>query len=67
MHATPADVSTVIVNGEVVKRDGILRRVDWSKVKCELARNRLDLKEKYRGVDWEVNINEVGRTYHLLD
>ncbi|KAL7953966.1 metal-dependent hydrolase [Trichoderma compactum] len=40
MHCRPTDVSTVMINGEVVKRDGILLRVDWDKLAGKLKENR---------------------------
>ena len=66
MHATTADVGTVIVNGEIVKRDGVLQSVNWNELKKELAQNRLELEEMYKHVDWERNIKDVAEMWHLM-
>ena len=42
LHATPAEVETVIVNGEIVKKDGKLTRINWGELKKELLENRLE-------------------------
>jgi len=36
MYATGADVDTVFINGELVKRHGKLTHVDWPKIREEL-------------------------------
>lgn len=66
MHATPADVEIVIVNGEIVKRNGVLQRVNWNELKKEFVKNRLELEEMYKDVDWERNTKDVGEMWYLM-
>jgi len=65
LHATPADVETVIVNGEVVKKEGKLTRINWDEVKKELVQNRLELEEMYKHIDWDTNTKEVAESWYL--
>jgi cytosine/adenosine deaminase-related metal-dependent hydrolase len=51
MHATPSNVKTVIVDGEIAKRDRVLPRVNWDESKEEFVRNRIELEEMYKHVD----------------
>jgi cytosine/adenosine deaminase-related metal-dependent hydrolase len=66
MHATPADVETVIVNGEIVKKNGVLQRVDWDVLKKELATNRAEMEEMYKHIDWDQNTVDVGEMWYLM-
>jgi cytosine/adenosine deaminase-related metal-dependent hydrolase len=66
MHATPADVETVIVNGEIVKKDGKLQRVNWNVLKKKLAENRAEMEELYQHIDWDRNTVDVGEMYSLM-
>ncbi|KIW81884.1 hypothetical protein Z517_04910 [Fonsecaea pedrosoi CBS 271.37] len=58
-HAAAADVDTVMVNGEIVKRAGKLVKVDWDDLKVKLAANREALEQKFQAVDWEWNKNDL--------
>ncbi|OQV04913.1 hypothetical protein CLAIMM_09727 [Cladophialophora immunda] len=66
-HAAPADVDTVLVNGEVVKRAGALVKVDWADLKGKLTRNRAALEEKFKQVDWEWNKNDLKDLWGVRD
>jgi cytosine/adenosine deaminase-related metal-dependent hydrolase len=66
MHATPADVETVIVNGEIVKKNGVLQRVNWGVLKKELATNRTEMEEMYKHIDWDQNTVDVGEMWYLM-
>ena len=51
MHAAFAAVETVIVNGEIVKKEGVLKRVNWNELNKKFVKNRLGLEERYKHVD----------------
>lgn len=46
-HATNADVELVMVNGEVVKRNGKLTKVEWGPVARELRKKAADVRERF--------------------
>ncbi|KAH9938082.1 Metallo-dependent hydrolase [Fomitopsis serialis] len=46
-HATNADVELVMVNGEVVKRDGKLTKVPWGPVARELKQKAREVRERF--------------------
>jgi cytosine/adenosine deaminase-related metal-dependent hydrolase len=66
MHVTPADVETVIVNVEIVKKDGKLQRVNWDVLKKKLGENRAELEEVYQHIDWNRNTVDVEEMYSLM-
>ena len=43
-HASNADVETVFVNGEIVKRDGVLTKVPWGPVAAELRKQAEEIR-----------------------
>ncbi|TFK45877.1 Metallo-dependent hydrolase [Heliocybe sulcata] len=51
LHATGADVETVIVNGEIVKRDGKLVRKQWKEVAKQLKHQQDSLRERLARID----------------
>jgi len=55
MHANPVDIDMVMVNGEVLKRNGKLLRVDWDTLKLRLRENRKELELRWKGIDWRKN------------
>lgn len=65
MHASPADVDTVLVNGEMVKQNGKLLKVDWQTFKVKLMKNREELEERWKDVDWDRNTDELANLWHL--
>jgi len=65
MHATPADVDTVIINGEIVKRHGELLRVDWKTLKTRLIKSRHELEERWKHVDFDRNTEELGDLWYM--
>lgn len=46
-HATNADVELVLVNGEIVKRDGKLTKVPWGPVARELKQKAREVRERF--------------------
>jgi len=64
IHGHSSDVSTVFVNGEIVKRDGKLVKVDWDKLSKELRENREVLEGRWKDVDWDVNKSELIGLWH---
>ena len=46
-HASDADIATVLVNGEIVKRDGKLTKFEWATVAKELVEIAEVLREKF--------------------
>ncbi len=64
-HAAAADVDTVLINGEVVMREGRLLRVDWGELKGRLQANREVLEKWFEGVDWEWNKNDLKDLWHV--
>lgn len=46
-HASNADVETVFVDGEIVKRDGKLTKVEWGPVAKELQEKAEQLQKKW--------------------
>ena len=46
LHACPADVETVFVNGEVVKENGKLLKVDWPRLKHQLLQSIAGLEAR---------------------
>jgi cytosine/adenosine deaminase-related metal-dependent hydrolase len=67
MHASPSDVESVIVNGELLKENGELLRVDWSTLKEELIRNVKELEARWGNADWSQNTEELAQVWHLTD
>ena len=67
MHASPSDVESVIVNGELLKENGELLRVDWSTLKEELVRNVKELEARWTDADWSQNTEELAQAWHLTD
>jgi cytosine/adenosine deaminase-related metal-dependent hydrolase len=67
LHASPADVDTVWVNGEVVKSGGKLTKVDWKDLSHKLVRNREELERRWEGVDWDTNTDELASMWHMAD
>jgi cytosine/adenosine deaminase-related metal-dependent hydrolase len=58
-HCMASDVSSVMINGEWVKRDGRLLRVNWDELKGHLKENRAVLEKRWEGVDWERNKSDL--------
>ena len=46
-HASNADVETVFVDGEIVKRDGRLTKVEWGPVAVELKRRADEIRAAF--------------------
>lgn len=46
-HATNADVELVMVNGDIVKRDGKLTKADWGSVARELRQKADDVRARF--------------------
>ena len=46
-HASNADVETVLVDGEVVKRNGKLVKMDWTAVAKELQEKADGIRQRY--------------------
>lgn len=67
IHASPSDVESVIVNGEVVKENGKLLRVDWSSLKNDLVENIKELEERWKGVDWVRNTEELEKAWGVTE
>jgi cytosine/adenosine deaminase-related metal-dependent hydrolase len=65
LHASPSDVDSVFVNGELVKENGILTRVDWQKLKVELLDNALELESRWQDVDWDRNTEELAEAWSV--
>lgn len=65
MHSHPSDVSTVFINGEIVKRDGRLLKVDWPELTEKLRENRKLLEDRWTGVDWAMTKSELAHLWHL--
>jgi cytosine/adenosine deaminase-related metal-dependent hydrolase len=58
-HCTAGEVDSVMVNGEWVKRDKKLLRVDWDELKVKLQQNRAVLERRWEGVDWDENKSDL--------
>ena len=67
LHASPSDVESVIVNGEMVKENGKLLKVDWPKLKHELVENMKELEARWKGVDWSWNTDELAEAWYMTD
>jgi cytosine/adenosine deaminase-related metal-dependent hydrolase len=67
LHASPSDVETVIVNGEIVKENGRLVKVDWSKLKDELVENAQELEARWKDVDWDRNTDDLAKAWQVAD
>lgn len=64
LHASPTDVTTVIINGEAVKEDGELLKVNWMRLKDSLTQSRQELEQRSRGIGWNKNTEEVIEFMH---
>ncbi|MEQ8327115.1 MAG: amidohydrolase family protein [Parvibaculum sp.] len=51
MNARPSDISTVLVNGKIVKRDGKLVGVDWPSLRSRFAASANRIMDGFRTVD----------------
>ncbi|EPQ52874.1 Metallo-dependent hydrolase [Gloeophyllum trabeum ATCC 11539] len=58
-HATGADVEFVIVNGEIVKKGGILMRKDWKEVATQLKHRAGLLRERAAQYDLDQRYTAV--------
>jgi cytosine/adenosine deaminase-related metal-dependent hydrolase len=67
LHASPSDVESVIVNGEMVKENGKLLKVDWPKLKHELVENMKELEARWKDVDWSWNTDELAEAWYMTD
>jgi cytosine/adenosine deaminase-related metal-dependent hydrolase len=67
LHASPSDVESVIVNGEMVKDNGKLLKVDWPKLKLELVENMKELEARWKGVDWSWNTDELAEAWQMTN
>jgi cytosine/adenosine deaminase-related metal-dependent hydrolase len=67
LHAAPSDVDSVIVNGEMVKENGKLLKVDWSKLKHELVENAKELEARWKHVDWDSNTDDLAKAWYVTD
>jgi cytosine/adenosine deaminase-related metal-dependent hydrolase len=67
LHASPADVECVFVNGEMVKQDGKLLKVDWSTLKCQLVENLAELEARWKHADWAQNTDELASMWFMTD
>jgi cytosine/adenosine deaminase-related metal-dependent hydrolase len=67
LHASPSDVESVIVNGEVVKDNGKLLKVDWSKLKHELVENMEELETRWKDADWGQNTEDLVEAWYMAD
>jgi cytosine/adenosine deaminase-related metal-dependent hydrolase len=67
MHASPSDVECVIVNGEVVKEEGKLLRVEWEKLRGQLVENVKVLEERWKDVDWDRNTEELAQAWYMTE
>ena len=66
-HASAADVESVMVNGEWVKKNGKLLKVDWDELKSQLQNGRAQLEKKWEGIDWDWNKDELKDAWYLRD
>ncbi|KAF2098049.1 Metallo-dependent hydrolase [Rhizodiscina lignyota] len=64
-HAS--DVSTVMVNGEIVKKDGKMLRVNWDELKTKLRENRKKLEPRWKDVDFAMSKRELKGFWYLQD
>jgi cytosine/adenosine deaminase-related metal-dependent hydrolase len=67
LHASPSDVESVIINGEMVKENGKLLKVDWSTLKSELLESMKGLEERWKDADWNENTEELAAMWHMAD
>ncbi|KAF8590274.1 Metallo-dependent hydrolase, partial [Ramaria rubella] len=67
--ANASDVKTVVINGEIVKYDGVLKRVRWSDVvsKFHAQHKKLDAKLKQAGgtTDWDKKLEFLREAWGL--
>ena len=64
LHASAADVDTVIINGEVVKQSGKLTKVDWAHLKKDLVASRRRIDKRAEGIDWKENTEQITQRVH---
>jgi cytosine/adenosine deaminase-related metal-dependent hydrolase len=64
LHASPTDVATVIINGEIVKEDGRLLKVNWTQLKDSLIISRQELEQRSKHINWDQNTQEVIQFMH---
>jgi cytosine/adenosine deaminase-related metal-dependent hydrolase len=67
LHASPSDVESVFINGEMVKENGKLTKVDWPTLKQELEENIKELEERWKHVDWSRNTHELAEVWSMTD
>jgi hypothetical protein len=68
VFANTSDVKTVVVNGEVVKQDGELKRLRWSDVVVKFREHQMELTGKFKqaaGVDWDLEFEETRKMWGL--
>ncbi|KAF8585129.1 Metallo-dependent hydrolase [Ramaria rubella] len=68
--AHPSDVKTVIINGEIVKLDGELRRTRWNDVASNFRAQQKDIdikiKQTSNATDWEKTFDSVREGWGLM-
>ena len=62
-YATDADVELVMVNGEIVKRDGKLTKADWGMVARELKQKADEVRERFPKEKLEAMWSEYYETF----
>jgi hypothetical protein len=67
LYASLSDVESVIINGEMVKENGKLLKVDWSTLKSELLESMKGLEERWKDADWNENTDELAAMWHMAD
>jgi len=67
LHASPSDVESVIINGEFVKENGRLLKVNWQELKKKLLENADQLEARWKHVDWDRNTEELVKAWHTAD
>lgn len=67
LHASPSDVESVFINGEMVKENGKVVRVDWPALKQELEANMKELEDRWKDVDWNRNTDELVDVWYMSD
>jgi cytosine/adenosine deaminase-related metal-dependent hydrolase len=58
-HCMASDVDSVMINGEWVKRNRQLLKVNWDTLKESLQQNRACLENRWDSVDWEMNKSDL--------
>ena len=67
IHASPADMESIFINGEMAKENGKLLRIDWATLKHQRMDNIKELETRWKDTDLSWNTDELVEMWSMAD